>query len=57
MEDGGFQNGIKRLIQKFSDVKSLAGLGFHENVAPDGLIGKTIQPSVSYTILSACDWT
>ena len=48
MEDGGFQNEIKLLIQTFSDVKSLAGVGFQGNVASDGLIGKTFRPSFSY---------
>jgi hypothetical protein len=47
MEDGRFKNEIKILILIFSDVKSLAGVGFRENVAPDGLIGKSFRPSLT----------
>ncbi len=50
MEDGGFRTQIKLLIQIFRDVKSLAGVGFDENVAPDGLIGNSFQLYVSYHI-------
>ena len=50
MEDGGFPTQVKLLIQIFSGVKSLAGVGFDENVAPDGLIGNSFQLCVSYHI-------